>query len=83
MSVHLSGPVTRPRGGSRLAALTAYAARMSGRLSSAANGVHDLLDKRVFVLETERIELVDTRLQRGTMRVERVPSAAALREQVA
>ena len=58
VSVHLSGPVTRPRGGSRLAAITAYAARMSGRLSSAANGVHDLLDKRVFVLETERIELV-------------------------
>ena len=57
VSVHLSGPVTRPRGGSRLAALTAYAARMSGRLSSAANGVHDLLDKRVFVLEAERIEL--------------------------
>ena len=56
VSVHLSGPVTRPRGGSRLAALTAYAARMSGRLSSAANGVHDLLDKRVFVLETERID---------------------------
>lgn len=83
VSVHLSGPVTRPRGGSRLAAITAYAARMSGRLSSAANGVHDLLNKRVFVLETERIELVDTRLQRGTMRVERAPSAAALREQVA
>ena len=81
--MHLSGPVTRPRGGSRLAAITSYAARMSGRLSSAANGVHDLLDKRVFVLETERIELVDTCLQRGTIRVERTPSSSTLREQVA
>ena len=83
VSVHLSGHVTSPRGRDRLAALAVYAARMRGGLSTAASGMHDLANKRVFVLETSSIELVDSGLQRGTMRAERIPSASALGEQVA
>lgn len=73
VSLLLAGEVTRPQGRGRLAALTTYMARMRNRLPSAASSVHGLLDKKVFVLETESIELVDTHLHRGTMRVGRTP----------
>ncbi|WP_158247608.1 pyridoxamine 5'-phosphate oxidase family protein [Actinomyces qiguomingii] len=71
VSLLLAGEVVRPQGLSRLAALTTYLARMRNRLPSSASSVHGLLDKKVFVLEAESIELVDTHLCRGTMRVGR------------
>lgn len=71
VSLLLAGKVTHPQGRCRLAALRTYVARMRSRLPSAASSVHGLLDKKVFVLEADSIELVDTHLHRGTMRVGR------------
>lgn len=76
VSLRLSGAVICPQGRRRLAALTTYVARMKGRIPSAARSVHDLLDKKVFILETESIGLLDTHLHRGTMRLDRTPDRA-------
>ena len=76
VSLHLSGTVVCPQGRRRLAALATYAARMKGRIPSAARTMHDLLDKKVFILQTESIGLMDTHLHRGTMRLDRTPDRA-------
>lgn len=60
----------------RLAVLAAYMARMRNGLSSAANGMYGLLDKKVFVLEPENIELVDTCLYRSTVLMSRLPQGS-------
>ncbi len=73
VSLLLAGEVTCPQGRSRLSALTSYMARMRSRLPSVSSSMRGLLDKKVFVLEVATIELVDTLLCGGTVRVGRGP----------
>ena len=62
-----------PQGRDRLAALTAYASQMKSKLLAVKN-MHGLLDKRVFILEAERVEFVDTHLHHGRILIERTHS---------
>lgn len=73
VSVHLSGTIMFPQGRDRLAALTAYASQMKSKLLAVKN-MHGLLDKRVFILEAERVEFVDTHLHHGRILIERTHS---------
>ncbi len=73
VSLLLAGEVTCPQGRSRLSAPTSYIARMRSLLPSVSSSMRGLLDKKVFVLEAETIELVDTLLCGGTVRVGRGP----------
>ena len=64
VSLQAIGRVCEPRGRRRLAALRAFAGRAASHLPAAASGISKLMDKRVFVLEPDRIEFLATGLSR-------------------
>lgn len=67
VSLQAIGRVCEPRGRRRLAALRAFAGRAASHLPAAASGISKLMDKRVFVLEPDRIEFLDTGLSRESI----------------
>lgn len=77
VSLHLSGDVVRPTGMTRVRAVGAYAAHMSGQaLRTGAAGTSDLFGKTVFVLRPVGIELLDTDVSSSPVRLGRHVTAA-------